>query len=220
MKKPLPQAHRKWTPIFAIGGAIVLATGLFMLIPLTQLLDKIEEPDLSVRETRITLPPPEPPPPPEETEKPPEPQLTMPEMPRDPPPIDVPPLDLVLSPGFGEALAMGTTPPAFLVQGEAMADVKRFFTFDDLSETPRLLGSPRIRFPQQLSRRGVREGKVIVEIDIMPDGSAQLVRIVSSTHHELEPVARGIIERARFSPPIVNGEAQQVRGEFPLILRE
>ncbi|MFW6218012.1 MAG: TonB family protein, partial [Verrucomicrobiota bacterium] len=78
---------------------------------------------------------------------------------------------------------------------------------------------PRFRFPPELARRGVDDGKVIVEIDILPDGRARLRRIISSTHPELEPVARQIVEAARFTKPEVDGRPQTVRGRFPLILQ-
>lgn len=220
MKRSLPQSRLKWAPMLAILGALVLAAGLFILIPLTQLLNAIEEPDLSVRETRITLPPQEPPQQPPQNEEPPEEPLpTVPEMPSDPPPVEVPPLDLAFSPGMGEAIAMGVAPTEFRMEGDSIAEVQDFFSFDDLNENPRLLSTPHFRFPQALERRGVREGEVIVEIDILPDGRAELIRIVSSTHAELEPVAVRIIDRARFSPPIVEGQARRVRGHFPLVLQ-
>jgi len=122
-----------------------------------------------------------------------------------------------LSPGSGDAIAMGTPMPQ-LQQTETVQNIQELFSFEDLSEVPRLLHAPNFRFPSSLSRRGINEGKVIVEIEIQTDGRAKLLRISSSTHRELEPVAEAIISRARFTKPLVNGQPQKVRGRFPLIL--
>ena len=220
MSKPLPSQNWKWTPYLAIAGALVLAGLLFLLIPLTQMLNAPEQPDLLVREVQVAAPPPPPstPPLPEESE-PPEPQETIPEMPQEPTPIEVQPLDVALSPGAGDAIAMGAPMPVFQNANDAIADIRELFSFDDLAEAPRLVNAPSFRFPAELVRRGVNKGKVIVEIDILPNGSAKLRRIVSSSQRELEPVARAIVARARFSKPTVDGRPQTVRGLFPLILQ-
>ncbi len=205
--------------MIAFGGAGFLAVILFLLIPLTQMLDSAPEPDLLVRETSIILPAPEPPPPPPLEQPAPEPQLVAPQMPAETPPVETPLLDLKLSPGAGEAIAMGVAPVEFSFQGQGLEAVQSYFTFDDLNETPRLISTPRFRFPQQLARRGVTEGKVIVDIEILPDGQARFHRIISSTDYELEAVARQIISQARFSIPIVDGRPATVRGHFPLVLQ-
>jgi len=217
MRQELPRQTWKWTPYITVGGTLLLAALLFLLIPFTQMLQTPEEPDLTVRKILISaIPPPKSPPLPEET-PPPEPLETVPEMPQDPPPIDLQLLDIALSPGSGDAIAMGTPMPQ-LQQTETVQNIQELFSFEDLSEVPRLLHAPNFRFPSSLSRRGINEGKVIVEIEIQTDGRAKLLRISSSTHRELEPVAEAIISRARFTKPLVNGQPQKVRGRFPLIL--
>lgn len=217
MVKDLPRQEWKWTPYLTLGGAILLAALLFLLIPFTQMLHTPEKPDVMVREISLSAPPPPKAPPlPEET-PPPEPMEQMPDIPQDPPPIDLQLLDIQLSPGTGDAVAMGTPMPTFKAT-ETIQDIQELFSFEDLAEVPRLLHAPNFRFPSELTRRGVNNGKVIVEIDILTNGSARLHRIVSSTHRELEPVARDIIARARFTKPIVNGQPQRVRGRFPLVL--
>lgn len=217
MSEALPSQNWKWTPYLALGGAILLAVLLFLLIPLTQMLHSPEKPDVVVREIQISAPPPPKSPPlPEET-PPPEPIEQIPDIPQDPPPIDLQLLDIQLSPGTGDAVAMGTPMPT-LQSSDYVQDIKELFSFDDLSEVPRLLHAPSFRFPSDLVRRGISKGKVVVEIDILTNGSAQLHRIVSSTNRELEPVARDIIARARFTKPMVDGQPQRVRGRFPLIL--
>ena len=219
MPKEFPNSRWKGTPLIAIGGALGTAGLLFLLIPLTQMLDDVEEPDLKVREVTFSPPPPElPPPPPEETEAP-EPEEPPPEMPKEPPPIQIDALDVGLNPGAGDAVAMGIATPNLNMEQDMTGDIQKLFTFEDLSEAPRLINQPRFRFPSQLARRGIDEGKVVVEIDILPNGRAELRRIISSTHPDLEDAAREIVRSARFTKPEINGRPQTVRGRFPLILQ-
>lgn len=220
MKQEFPRQHWKWAPCLALVAASVLAGLLFLLIPLTQMLDAPKPPHVVVREVSVSMlpPPPTTPPLPEET-PPPEPQQILPDAPAEMPPIDLPLLDVALSPGAGDALAMGTPLPAFQSVSEAIADIQDLFTFDDLPEAPRLVNAPSFRFPASLARQGITQGKVLVEIDILPDGSAKLLRIINSTHAELEPVATRIVSRARFTKPTVNGKSVTVRGRFPIVLQ-
>ena len=219
MPKEFPNARWKWTPLFAIGGALGTAGLLFLLIPLTQLLDEVEPPDLEVREVSLAPPPPEPPPPPPDEVTPPEREQPRPEMPQEPPPIQIEKLDVALNPGVGDAVAMGIPSPHLNVANDMTGDIQKLFTFEDLAEAPRLINQPRFRFPPEVARRGIDEGKVIVEIDILPNGRARLRRIISSTHPGLEDAAREIVRSARFTKPEIDGRAQTVRGRFPLILQ-
>jgi len=218
MPTTFPNSRWKWTPLIAIGGALGTAGLLFLLIPLTQLLDKVEEPNLKVREVRFSPPPEMPPPPPDEPQ-PPEPEPIPPELPQEPPPIQIDALDVALNPGAGDAVAMGIATPNLNMESDMTQDIQKLFTFEDLAEAPRLINQPRFRFPSQLARRGIDEGRVVVEIDILPNGRAELRRIISSTHPDLEEAAREIVRSARFTKPEVDGRAQTVRGRFPLILQ-
>ncbi|HLS27986.1 MAG TPA: TonB family protein [Opitutales bacterium] len=219
-KAVLPEQKWGWTAYVAVGGAIFMAVGLFLMIPLTQLLDRNVEPDVVVRETMVVVPPPPemPPPPPQEESEPvrEQPEIFIPSS--EPVSIDVQPLNVALAPGISDAVAIGVGVPEFQVEVAPVAEIEDLFTFEDLQEAPRLLNMPRIRFPRALLHRGVTEGKVVVEIDILPDGQARFRRIISSTESELEPVAREVVQQARFSRPIVDGRPQTVRGHFPILL--
>jgi len=221
MPQQFPSARWRWTPLLALAGALGMAGLLFMLIPLTQLLDEVAAPDLTVREVSLSPPPPEPPPlPPDEVTPPPaEPEPVPTKLPQPLPQIEIQTLNVALNPGRGDAVAMGIDTSDFKTAAQVTAEIQQLFTFEDLAEAPRLINQPRFRFPSQLARRSIREGKVIVEIDILPNGQARLRRIISTTHPELEEPAREIVRSARFTKPEVNGQAQTVRGRFPLILQ-
>lgn len=219
MPKEFPSSRWKWTPLFVIGGALGMAGFLFILIPLTQMLDKVEKPELKIREVRFSPPPPESPPPPPEKPQPPKSEPPPPEIPQEPPPIRVEKLDVALNPGAGDAVAMGIAPPELQIKDDMTEGMQNLFTFEDLGEAPRLINTPPFRFPSELVKRGVTEGKVVVEIDILPNGRARLLRIISSTHRELEEPVRRIVKAARFTKPKVDGRPQTVRGRFPLNLQ-
>lgn len=227
MYQEFPRQNWAWTPVVTIAGALVLAALLFLVIPFTQRMGVREEPVLKVREVvwipdPLAAPPPIPRPPEPEPAKPPQGVATTPRavLPSAPVPATVvEPLALEMSPGSGEAVAMGAAPLTLAVGEEESPGFGTLFTFDDLPEAPRLIHSPDFRFPSALLRRGISEGKVVVEIDILPDGTARLHRIHSASDRALEPVARDILARARFTRPIVDGRPHIVRGRFPLVLK-
>lgn len=219
-RQEFPQQNWKWTPVISIVVALGMAALLFMLIPLTQFMNAPAEKELMIREIVVlSAPPPPPPPPPEEPEPPPpNPQMIASKLPTNPDVLEVEPLDLVLTPGNSEAIAMGVAPPALRVDRDMIGDIEQLFTFADLPVAPRLIHTPSFRFPAQLVRRGITHGEVVAEIDILENGQARLHRIVSSTHTDLEPIARDIVERSRFTKPMVDGRPQTVRGLFPITL--
>lgn len=215
MEGAFPNSRWKWTPLIAVSGATIISGILFLLIPLTQIFSPVKEPDLVVREVVLSPPPPQAPPPPEAAEPLPEPPP--PELVQVPPPIVINALDVSLSTGTGDAIAIGVPSPDLVVQDIA-SEIEKMFTFEDLQDAPRLVNAPNFRFPPALVRRGITKGKVVVEIDILPNGRAEFRKVISATHDELIETAKQIVSRARFSKPMVDGQAQRVRGSFPLVL--
>ena len=112
-------------------------------------------------------------------------------------------------------LDMGGLAPAF----DGVAEIEKIFDFSELPQVPGLLFIPEIQWPQDLARRGIKSGEVVLLILIDKKGKPRVESIRSSTHPSLEAVARRFAERARFSVSEVNGEAIKVRGEWPLILQ-
>lgn len=218
MSRAVEQSHWNRGPWVALAGALILAIGLFLLIPLTQLLQVGDLPDTTVRQV-VTIQPPalEAPPPPEETPPPEEP----------PPPkfehafenLSLDPLALALNPGVSDALAMKPEGNELSLQLDVMANIQQVFSFDDLPNAPRMIGKPRIHFPKQLLNRGIREGKVTLLVLIDEAGSVTVEKIISSTHPGLETEALNVARRARFSPPEIDGKRVKVRGEWPLTLQ-
>jgi len=214
-----PSAERKGRRYAAFAGAIPIALLLFLLIPLTQSMRQKPEKELEVREVPVVAPPPPPSPPEREQtrrqkESPPEPASTQPAE-----SLSIGRVNASLDTRPGEAMKQSPDMSGFAAPSDAAGNLDSLFRFEDLQKAPRLVDAPPYRFPRELVRRGVREGRVVVDIEILPDGSAKFRRIVSSTHPELEAIARRIIRGARFTRPKVEGEARRVRGHFPLILK-
>lgn len=219
MQEPFPQYHWQPTRVTALLGAVLLACSLILIIPLTQIMEDLEPEIITYREV-VTLPLPPPLVPPSEQVEP--------QRAEAPPlvPVDtlletIPPkqLDLSLNPGIGDAVAMGVEHGSFATEVDVMANIKEVFTFADLPQAPQVLNTPRITYPQALIRRGIKEGKVIVLIEINEQGRARVLEMISSTHPKLEPVAKRIVKGARFTIPKVNGEVVKVRGKWPLHLQ-
>lgn len=238
MRTWLPRVGSKYGTQLAFGTALFLASMLFILIPLTQTMPGIEEEDvLIMRETSVISMPPPPAPPPDQDrivqveernaavedinlDSQPTPSAGSPS-------VAIQSLQLSLSPGTGDAVAMGG--PLAKVEtgvgmiggaaGDGLGDgLSKMFTFSDLRETPRILYVPAIRYPESLIRRRINQGEVVMLIEIDQEGRAKVERVISSTRPELEAVAVDAIRRARFSIPKIDGRPVRVRGRLPLTL--
>lgn len=218
MVREFPKSHWKLTPVLALIGATLLASALFLIIPLTQLLGDLNSKTITYREILTLKQPPTLAPPSIQPQEP----LEEDPLPKREPEIKaltLNPLELSLNPGIEDALAMGIKMQTFQTELDVVGAIKKVFTFADLPQTPRIINTPRIIFPRELIQRGIKEGKVVLLIEIDERGKAKVLSVISSTHSRLEPVAKGIAKRALFTIPKVNGNPAKVRGEWPLYLQ-
>lgn len=218
MQATLPNTDIKYRRVIALVGASLLATLIFLLIPITQQLQSPAPATIDVRKVVTIVPPTTPPPPPSSQPKP---QKTPPPKPKfqqQTQQLQIDPLDLVLTPSIGEALAIGITSGNFQTETDTLGDLQQIFTFQDLAQAPRITNRPSIQFPRELTRQGITQGRVVALIEINEKGRATVLEIISSTHPQLIKVARNAIRQARFTPPTVDGIPQTVRGEWPLSL--
>jgi periplasmic protein TonB len=205
--------------LYILGGAVLMGILVFLIIPLTHTSQSKAPETIDIREV-LVMKPPTPAAPPRTTESPPveeqtpkpvyQKQLTQPSPAQ---------LELSLNPGIDEALAIGLTNAGFEMEADAVSDIKKLFTFKDLSEAPRIINYPKVRFPNELIRRGITEGSVIALIEIDEQGRAEIIRVNSSTHPLLIEGAEEIIRQAQFTRPLIDGVPQRVRGEWPISLR-
>ncbi|MGC6423979.1 MAG: energy transducer TonB [Lentimonas sp.] len=218
MNQALPTAEHKALRPLAMFAAVLMAFILFLLIPLTQTSNDSRERIFIVRET-VTIQPPQSIVPPTK-DQPKEPELQpQPEFKQQVPELSLSQLELSLNPGVDDAVRIGVKGGGFITDFNTVSDIQEMFTFSDLEQAPNIINQPRVQFPSKLSRRGVKEGRVVATIEIDERGRATIIRIVSSTSPELIDPARSVIRQARFTQPTVNGKPSKVRGDWPIVLR-
>ena len=218
MNTPLPTAESRHRRILALCGAVLLAILVFLLLPLSQKLNSQRSEIIVLRETVTIQPPTITAPPAPEAQHQPEPE-PKPKFKPQVQELSLSQLELSLNPGISDALKISITNEGFTTDLNAVANIQEMFTFSDLAQAPRILNQPRIQYPTQLIRRNVRQGRVLVKIEIDTKGRATIIRVLSYTHPELIPTAKDVIRQARFTPPTVNGRPQQVQGDWPITLR-
>ena len=206
--------------LYSTVGAFLMAILVFLTIPLTQTIQPEATEIVDLRKI-IIVQPSAPPTPPETTKQP-----TAKEKPLQPSfqkqliDPDLTQLALSLNPGIEEALEIGLANTGFEMEMDTVGEIKKLFTFRDLPEAPKIINHPKILFPRELVRRGIKEGRVVVLIEIDERGRARVISIQSSTHPLLIKKAEEVIRQAQFTTPLINGVAQRVRGEWPINLRE
>ncbi len=222
MRAALPQSESRLTPILALVGAMLLAGGLFLLIPLTQTLDAQPREILEYREVAVAAPPPpKPPPPSARSEASLQPAPDKPQMPPSPPQIEISQLEISLNPGMGASLAMGVQQVQFDAAIDVIAEIEKIFEFEELTQKPSLLNKPQPKFPPDLARRGVREIRATVVAVIDERGSTTLEAIDSITHPNTsaEDAVEATVNRMRFTTTRIDGKPVKVRVKFPLVFK-
>ena len=216
----LPAAR---TPLPALAGAFLVALGLFLLIPLTQMLEPAPPPDLVLRQMapiRMPLPPPPPPPP----DPDPDPIEVAPAPPPDLPPGTAPSpplaeLSVSIFPEAGTLLAAATPSTTLTGLDIGTEQIRDGFDFAELDQPLQILYIPPFDYPADLQRRRILTGTVVVRVRIDPQGRSSLEEVVSSTHPLLTPVAESIADRARFSVTTMHGRPVSVLGDWPITLQ-
>ncbi|HAT59372.1 MAG TPA: hypothetical protein DCS60_01210 [Opitutae bacterium] len=213
----LPALNRKGVKIWAFFGAFFLATVLFLIIPMTQMLDSPDRADITLHEMNLAeLVPPRP----QLTRDPiePEKEVKLPELQESFQELNLNELELSLNPGIGDALAMGVGSVSLEEQVDVLEQIQQVFRFSDLESIPSMIASPRFDYPQSLIRQGIRKGTVDLLIRIDKKGNASVLQVVSSPHNELTRVAKRLVERSRFTTPKIDGVPVTVDGNLPLTL--
>ena len=219
MDLELSSTDSRQRSIYALSGAFLLAIMVFLIVPATQWINASNTETIDLREVLIVQPAtpvelplaPEQPPAKEHAPKP--------KFQQQPAGPNLTQLARSLNPGISHALAIGMASTGFQMEIDTVGDIEKLFTFDDLPEAPRIINYPKIHYPQELIRRGIKEGRVVVLIEIDERGRAEVVNINSSTHPQLIKTAKDVIRQAQFTKPLINGTARQVRGEWPITLR-
>ena len=205
------------------GLAVLLALSLLILMGIDRIPDHEEPRELLARNVSVAPPPPPPPKKPQTLQKSAKvhhPQLKV-SMTTSPMVLKTPPLDLKLRMELPtESSLKEMTFQADL--GEVVSEaLSMTFEFDDLDQPPRMVhtGGFSFTFPQDLQRRGVKKGHVMILIEIDTSGKARVISVESASHPQLVPIAKGLVSQARYAPLQVNGENVKATGIWPVHLQ-
>lgn len=217
-KRVVPKRRGASWQAFRLLGAGGLTILLLFFLTFTRWLNSQNAMDLSIRSIQgldpLSVQAPPPPPPPSE--------------PPPPPPPDVPPLpklEIQLN-SIAPPIKATTDPQVDLTM--MMPDFSReveqprqrmLFSSKELDQQPRLVNRPSATFPRSQLARGVREGKVTLEVAIDPSGKVSIRRVIDSSHPDFTAMAKSFASRARFTSPKKDGRSVTAIFRWPLILR-
>ncbi len=192
----------------------MLTALIFLALPLTQLLSKLNKPPAHeiVAETSIPPPPAPPPEPPPEEE--PEQEEEKPELQEEMQPLDLSQLDVALNPGVGDALNVGGAIGQFGVTPDTIG-MMDIFELKDLDNNPRRLVAISPVYPFQFKREGI-EGWVKLIVIIDERGKVIKATVKESSHREFEKPSIEAVMQWKFEPGTKNGKAVKVRRTQPL----
>lgn len=195
--------------------AVVLTFGLLVFLAAARLSRASQVPTLTIRSLETTSPVSFPAPPPPKAEQ-------------APPPVqspDLPKLDIRFDP-VAPAIQAARNPELKLQLdvtdfAPQVEQAREFMTFSSksLDRQPRLVSRPTVPFPKSQQARGVKEGRVTLEVLIRPSGKVTIRKVVKSSHPEFTEMARLFATGSRFTPPRKDGRAVTALFKWPLILR-
>jgi protein TonB len=206
-------AHR----VLVVTGAVALAAGLFLTLPLLQAITQPPEADLVVRAVDSADLPPPPPPPPEEEKKEEEKQEEEPEPPKlmeESAPLDLSQLELALDLGTGGGsdsigdfgVKINTTIAAAQSSNSTADDL---VSLSDLDQEPRLVHSPGPSMNDGLRKKA--PGKVVVIFIVDTSGRVENPTVQSATDPAFERPALQAIKQWRFEPGKRKGQPVRFR---------
>ena len=185
-------------------GAALLTLGVFLILPLTQMVSARRQAVLAVRpadlaqiEDRPETEPPPPPPPPE-AEPPPEPPPALTDASQ---PLN---LSVSLDVALGSGGAMATA-ASWLQEVAGQAAGADAFSVADLERRPEVLSTVPPAYPEALRKARV-EGAVTLAFVLDEAGRVVDPRVENSTHQEFETAALEAIRKWKFKPGLKDGQ--------------
>lgn len=190
--------------IAAVCGVAMTAI-IFLVIPLSQLMGRLAQPESAPLQAAVSAPPPPPPPPPPPEEEEPEEEPPPPELEPEQPELDIPMPDL--PEGFGGG--------SFFIDEKYNIDIAKealggLFDADQLDESPRPLSTSPPRYPSAM-RRSKKEGRVIVYMVIDETGRVDSAEVRQSTDPGFEAEALKAVRQWKFKPGTKNGRPVRAR---------
>lgn len=213
-------SFRRFSHVFAVmTGALVLALGCFLLLPLLRAITAPPKADLDLRKVETTeLPPP---PPPEQED---EDEQDEPEPPPSPPAADAPPLDLsdlemVLNGGgFGDGAGVfaGALPLA-LPGGSGSGNMADLFNMGDLEEKPRVIYRARPDVTRAMSKRMPCTVNILMTVN--KQGRVVNPTVYSTDDPLFNDAALKAIREWKFEPGKRKGKPDDFRVRQPITFK-
>lgn len=224
MRDDFPHSNWKLTPILAFLGALLMAAGLFLLVPLTQTLNAIVPAAVTYREVALSAPPPpKAPPPSNKSEASQQQAAKKPQLAREIEQLSLSQLEVSLNPGMGASLTMGVQQMQFDGEIDVVGDIEKIFEFDELPQPPSLINQSQLSYtyPRDLGRRGVGDVSVVMEVIIDENGRTNVEKLLSTTYPsaQIEKEAYRVANKARFTVTKIDGRPVKVRAKFRLKLQ-
>lgn len=94
------------------------------------------------------------------------------------------------------------------------------YNLSNLDSVPRLIRHGKATFPAALARRGVTEGRVVLEVELSTAGTVTVRRVISSTHRELIDPAQRVARASRYTAPKKNGLAVKAIMRWPITIKK
>ncbi len=193
---------------------IIVASLLFLAIPLTQLFTEYKKAPEEINSIDVAppLPPPpieEPPPPPEPKQEEPPPELDTP-----PPPVSLEALEMSLNPGTGGALTGDFALPGFNVNQKSLGSLD-IFDIGDVDEKPQIQKQAPPRYPSAARRAG-KEGFVVAEFIIDATGATTEIQIQQSSDPVFNEPTIEAIRKWQFEPGKKGGRVVKTRTRVKL----
>lgn len=151
---------------------------------------------------------------------PPKPAERPPPNPTDPPPLMGLPMEGTVTAPTGVAIATpvgrrdGRREGTLGGRGTRPGPAPVRATAAGVSRMPVKRACPKPEFPAELKRAGV-EGRVVVSVDVTPDGRTADPKLVTRLHPDLDRNAIRAALRCRFDPALVDGEPVLIRIPIP-----
>ena len=195
----------------------VVALGVFMILPILQVITQPPSKDLTIRTADVVNVPPPPPPPMEEPEEP-EPEEEPPPPAVDAPPLDLSQLELALNPGDGAFGGGDFTINLSGMMGNS-DEIDAIFSLSDLDQKPRVVYQPAPIYPAELARKKL-EGTVYILFVVDQNGRTRDLKVQKSSHPVFNNPALKAVKQWKFEPGKRKGKPVQFRMRVPITFQK
>lgn len=209
----------KTNPLRLTFYAVFFSLILFLLLPLSRLMQDFNQEKEIVRTLElVTLPPPPPPAQTNEQEVLQEEIISIDSLETE---IEIEPIDITLEPNLEANLKIQIEMGNFAVKqgsSDLLADIQ-MFNLSELDTTPISVNDPLFRLPAELADSGITEIYAEALVILTEKGEVEFIQFISLSHQKANTAVRRYIGRLRYTAPTKDGEAGRVRFRLPLRLQ-